>query len=148
GLDANPDTVPWWVLCDSGYAGVAWVPTDVPAAPEVVLGAPPVPAVDPEALAASVLGIVPLPPIEVGANPEVGLVAVPTWFWVEGYDGSALVGSRTLGNVTVEVEVTPTSYEWSFGDGASLRTGSLGRRYPDESDLRHTYEQSSLGAGG
>ena len=148
GLDANPDTVPWWVLCDSGYAGVAWVPTDAPAAPDVVVGAPPTPAVDPEAVAASVLGIVPLPPIEVRANPEVGLVAVPSWFWLEGYDGSTLTGSRTLGNITIDVEITPTSYGWSFGDGASLQTVSLGRPYPQESDLRHTYEQSSLGAGG
>src|SRR5262249_34198166 len=35
-------------------------------------------------------------------------------------------------------------YDWSFGDGAGLTTGSLGKPYPVESDLQHTYEFSSL----
>lgn len=148
GLLEHPDTVPWWVLCDSGYVGVAWVPIDAPAAPDVVVGAPPIPAVDPASVAASVLGTVPLPPIEVGANPTVGLVAMPAWFWVDGYDGSTLRGLRTLGPITVEVEITPAEYRWSFGDGAVLDTASLGRPYPAVSDLRHTYEQSSAIAGG
>ena len=71
GLEAHPDTVPWGVNCDNGYFGIAWVPTDAPAAPDVVVGAPPILAVDPVAVQASVLGIVPLPPIKVGANPDV-----------------------------------------------------------------------------
>lgn len=148
GLEAHPDTVPWSVSCDNGYFGVAWVPTDAPAAPDVVVGEPAIPAVDPVAVQASVLGIVPLPPIKVGANPDVGLVAMPAWFWVDGYDGSTLRGSRTLGLITIEVEITPAGYHWSFGDGAVLDTLSLGRPYPIESDLQHTYEQSSLIAGG
>ncbi|MEZ4503142.1 MAG: hypothetical protein R3C39_10995 [Dehalococcoidia bacterium] len=148
GLEAHPDTVPWSVNCDNGYFGIAWVPTDAPAAPDVVVGEPPIPAVDPVAVQASVLGIVPLPPIKVGANPDVGLVAMPAWFWVDGYDGSTLRGSRTLGLITIEVEITPAGYQWTFGDGAVLDTLSLGRPYPIESDIRHTYEQSSLIAGG
>jgi hypothetical protein len=148
GLLEHPDAVPWWVVCDNGYTGVAWVPVDAPAVPDVVVGAPPAPAVDPAAIAASLLDTVPLPPIEVGANPGVGLVAMPVWFWVEGYDGSTLSGARTLGAITVEVEITPTGTQWSFGDGAVLETSSLGQPYPTESDLRHTYEQSSQIAGG
>jgi hypothetical protein len=50
--------------------------------------------------------------------------------------------------VTVEVEITPTDYRWSFGDGTALETASLGQPYPQESDIRHTYEQSSLRVGG
>jgi hypothetical protein len=148
GLEAHPGTFPWGVNCDNGYFGIAWVPTDAPAAPDIVVGAPPIPAVDPVAVQASVLGIVPLPPIKVGANPNVGLVAMPAWFWVDGYDGSTLRGSRTLGLITIEVEITPTGYRWTFGDGATLETLSLGRPYPTESDLQHTYEQSSLMTGG
>ena len=45
---------------------------------------------------------------------------------------------------TVEVRLQGSRYDWSFGDGASLSTGSLGRPYPAESDLKHTYEFSSL----
>jgi len=148
GLQANPDTIPWAVTCDNGYFGIAWVPVAAPGAPRVVVtdaGAPPV---DPAALAASVLGTVPLPPIRVGASPGVGLVALPSWFWIDGYDGSTLRGSRTLGLVTVEVEITPQGYRWAFGDGRELQTTSLGRPYPEQSDIRHAYEQSSLTAGG
>lgn len=148
GLAANPGTVPYSVSCDDGYFGIAWVPTDAPAAPQVIVGAPPIPAVDPVAIQASVLGIVPLPPIKVGANPDVGLVAMPAWFWVDGYDGATLYGARSIGLITVEVEITPIGYDWTFGDGATLETHSLGRAYPSESDLQHTYEQSSLMAGG
>ena len=148
GLLEHPDTIPWWVICDNGYTGVAWVPVDSPAAPDVVVGAPPAPAIDPAAIAASLFDTVPLPPIEVGANPGIGLVAMPVWFWVEGYDGSTLSGSRTLGAITVEVEITLAGTRWSFGDGAMVETSSLGQPYPAESDLRHTYEQSSQIAGG
>ena len=109
---------------------------------------PPLAAVDPVAIAAEVLGIVPLPPIRVGANPGVGLVAMPSWFWIDGYDGRRLSGSRAVGLIVVEVEIWPANYHWSFGDGAALDTLSVGRAYPEESDVRHTYEQSSLRAGG
>lgn len=148
GLEAHPGTTPYSVSCDNGYFGIAWVPTDAPAAPQIVVGGPAVPAVDPVAIQASVLGIVPLPPITVGANPDIGLVAMPAWFWVDGYNGATLYGSRSIGLTMIEVEITPTGYDWNFGDGATLATRSLGRAYPTESDLQHTYEQSSLMAGG
>ncbi len=147
GLAAHPDTTPWSVSCDNGYFGIAWVPTTAPGTPAVVVG-PPLAAVDPVAIAAEILGIVPLPPIRVGANPSVGLVAMPSWFWIDGYDGRRLSGSRAVGLVVVEVEIWPANYHWSFGDGAVLDTLSVGRAYPVESDIRHTYEQSSLRAGG
>ena len=41
GLAANPDTVPWTVRCDDGYFGIAWVPTDAPSAPDIIVGTPP-----------------------------------------------------------------------------------------------------------
>ena len=134
--------------CDDGYFGIAWVPVDAPGDPDVVVEVLPEDAVDPEAVAQSLLGLVPLPPITVGANPGTGLVAMPSWFWVDGYDGSPLYGSEALGNTTVEVEITPQRYDWHFGDGGFVSAGSLGRPYPDESDIQHTYEQSSLVAGG
>ncbi len=147
GADAHPNSTPWFVSCTDGTAGIAWVPTGA-TTPSVSEVAGPAPAVDPATLVDSVFGIVPLPPIQVGMNPTTGLVAMPSWFWVEGYDGSGLRGSRTLGLTTVEVEIAPQSYQWSFGDGATLATQSLGQAYPAESDIRHTYEQSSLAASG
>jgi hypothetical protein len=73
---------------------------------------------------------------------------MPSWFWIEGYDGSRIRTSDTLGDVTVEVEIRPTGYRWSFGDGAALETDSVGEAYPQVSDIRHTYQQSSLADGG
>jgi hypothetical protein len=38
------------------------------------------------------------------------------------------------------VEATPTSYRWTFGDGASLMSAGLGRAYPARSPIAHTYQ--------
>src|SRR5690606_37599361 len=94
GLQRNPDTSPYAVNCDDGYFGIAWVPTGAPGDPAVVVETVPGETVDPFTVAESLLGIVPLPPIAVGANPGTGLVALPSWFWVDGYGGEALTGSE------------------------------------------------------
>lgn len=148
GSAEHPGATPWMVQCDDGNVGVAWVPANSSDQPAVVLGNPPGAGVDPSQIAASVFEIVPLPPVTVGVNPGTGLVAVSSWFWIDGYDGSTLRGSRTLDSVAVEVEITPSGYLWAFGDGSTLETTSVGRAYPDESDIQHHYEQSSLSAGG
>ena len=147
GMEANPGTFPWAATCDNGYFGIAWVPTGA-GAPDVVAGEPPIPPVDPELVRASALRIVGLPQISVGVNPDVGLVAMPAWFWVRGYSGGTMSGSETLDQSSVEVEITSTGYRWSFGDGSALYTHSVGRAYPAQSDIRHLYERSSHGAGG
>lgn len=148
GLQAHPDAIPFAVNCDDGYFGIAWVPVGAPGDPDVVVEVLPGDAIDPEAVAQSLLGLVPLPPITVGANPGTGLVALPSWFWVEGYGGEPLTGAETLGGTTVEVEVTPARYDWDFGDGGQVSATSLGQPYPAESEIQHRYEQSSLVAGG
>lgn len=147
GLEANPGTFPWAVTCDNGYFVVAWVPTGG-GAPGVVVGESPIPPVDPEVVRRSALRIVGLPEVSVGASPGTGLVAMESWFWVRGYSGGTLRGSASLDRSHVDVEITPVGYRWSFGDGATLETGSTGRAYPAESDIRHTYDRSSRGAGG
>jgi len=142
----HPGQAPWIVRCDNGFFGVVWLSTDVgPADIQIVVVRGD--AVDPAAMAAALLDHVPVPDITIGVNPATGLVAVPSWFWIEGYDGSPIVASDTLGGVTVEVEITPTGYRWYFGDGAALETTSLGQPYPQPSDIRHTYEQSSSVGG-
>lgn len=145
--ELHPDQAPWVVQCDNGFMSIVWLPLDVEASEVTVVvveGDP----VDPATVAAELLDHIPVPAITVGVNPEVGLVALPSWFWVEGYDGLPITASDTLGGTTVEVEIMPTGYRWTFGDGASLESTSLGQRYPAESDIRHTYEQSSLSVGG
>lgn len=148
GLREHPGTYPWGVSCDDGAFGIAWVPTDASGSLDIVSGEPPPPPIDPEVVRDAVFEIVPLPGISVGANPSVGLVAVESWFWVQGYSGGTLRGSASLQGSHVDVEITPVRYRWSWGDGGSLTTSSRGLAYPRESTIRHTYERSSLTAGG
>jgi len=125
-------------------------------------------AITPRLFVADVLEDVPLPVAKVRMNPDLGLVAVPTWFWVEGYDGRAFGVTRRVNipaeigddvpvadvprddprrrptSMTIVVTVRPSRYEWTFGDGTRLVTRSLGKPYPQASDVKHTYEHSSL----
>jgi hypothetical protein len=143
----HPGDAPWTVECDDGFFGVVWVPIDAdPADVQVVVG-PPDP-IDPASVAAELRDHLPVPDMTVSANPDTGLVALPSWFWIDGYDGAPISSSDTLGGITVEVQIVPQLYTWSFGDGATLETSSPGKPYPAQSDVQHAYEQSSFGAGG
>jgi hypothetical protein len=144
----HPGQSPWVVNCTNGYTNIVWLPNRASSSNVSVVVDTGGPSVDPVTLAEELLDQVPVPDIEIGVNPAPGLVAMPSWFWIEGYDGAPITTTRSLAGVTVEVQVTPTSYRWSFGDGAKLETTSLGRAYPATSEIRHTYEQSSLAAGG
>lgn len=123
---------------------------------------------DPYQVALSILGQVPLPNIQLEENPALGLVNLPGWFWVDGYGGKPFGGSQTVTIppavgpsvpftqvpendprrqptfFTVSVQLWPTSYDWSFGDGSTLSTQSLGQPYPAQSEIQHTYQYSSL----
>jgi hypothetical protein len=46
--------------------------------------------IDPRALALAMEAALPPPDLRIEMNPRLGMVAVPTWFWVEGYDGGDL----------------------------------------------------------
>ena len=53
-------------------------------------------AFDPRPLAVRMAAELPPPDLRIGMNPAKGMVAVPTWFWVEGYDGGTLSQSETV----------------------------------------------------
>ena len=143
----HPGQVPFGLYCNNAFQGLVWLPTGSnPNNVQVAID--PGMSIDPRNLALNLLERISLPSIRIGANPETGLVALPAWFWLEGYDGAPITHAESLLDVTVEVELSPTGYRWSFGDGASLKATSPGRAYPQESDIRHAYEQSSLVAGG
>lgn len=179
-LQQHPNERPYALYTDGQFGGIVWLPNSAdagtlrfgapPAAASPVVAAPAAPAVtiDPREVALEALSHVPLPDIQIRMNPGLGLVALPGWFWVEGYDGQPFGTARTLEippavgadvptdlvpaddprrqgtSITVDVRVWPSTYAWSFGDGASLTTQSLGKPYPQESDIQHTYEYSSL----
>jgi hypothetical protein len=179
-LQNHPNQMPYVFYIDGQFQGVIWIPTTT-AGSGVFFGPPPVatplpgspPAgngstTNPYQVALSLLDHVPLPNIQIKENPGLGLVNLPGWFWIDGYDGKPFGDSQTvtvppavdpdvpLTDVpandprrqptyfTVSVQVWPTSYQWGFGDGASLVTQSLGQAYPAQSDIQHTYQFSSL----
>ncbi|MHB1162569.1 MAG: hypothetical protein ACYC3V_19880, partial [Chloroflexota bacterium] len=171
---------PYLLYVDQQFNGIIWVPqssnsNNVVIGPAPANSPPPDTLVsgnggstDPREVALDALGHVPLPNIQLRMNPALGLVAMPGWFWVEGYDGSSFGTSRTVNippevgpevptsvvpandsrrqgrSFTVDVRIWPTRYEWSSGDGANLVNLSLGKAYPAQSDIQHTYEYTSL----
>lgn len=176
----RPNQSPWLVYRDGELVDLIWLPSQTnpetvrfgepPAEPALQVAAPSGGGVrlDPREVALDTLEHVPLPDIRIRTNPSLGLVAMPGWFWVDGYDGRPFGLSRTVevpaevgvevpvdvvpaddprrrgSSFTVDVRVWASKYEWNFGDGASMVAQSLGRPYPAESDIKHTYELSSL----
>ena len=176
----HQNQTPYLLYLDQQFSGIIWVPQssnsdDVTIVPAPDNSPPPDTVVsgnggstDPREVALDALGHVPLPNAQIRVNPALGLVAMPGWFWVEGYDGSSFGTSRTVSvppevgpevptsvvpandsrrqgsSFSVEVRIWPTRYEWSFGDGTSVVSLSLGKPYPARSDIQHTYEYSSL----
>src|SRR5205823_14274542 len=75
-----------------GFAIGGWT-MDTPGTPgRTTAFAPvgPVPRIDPWTLAVSAEHEVPPPPVTLKSNPDPGVVAIPSWFWVAGYDGGAI----------------------------------------------------------
>ena len=84
---------------------------------------------------------VPLPRLEIRISPDPGLVAVPTRYWIDSYQGQPLGDSGSLvlpplvgpevplweypadcpcrqpRVFVVDVQVWPVGYRWTFGDG-------------------------------
>jgi hypothetical protein len=80
------------------------------------------------------------PGMRIGVNPAAeGLVGLPSWFWIEGWSGSAQAPPISAYGVTIDVRMTSGEVLWDFGDGTELR-GDLGAAYPAESTVRHAYQ--------
>jgi len=137
-------------------------PTPVPCPP--LPGPPPLPDARQIALGVAV----PYPDVQIGVNPSpLGLTGLPSWFWIQGYDGRPLDASTTINvapkvpagypgdcppppgaTLDVTVQLTPFAYAWTFGDQlttSAITTTSLGKGYPQASDIQHRYESTSLG---
>jgi hypothetical protein len=179
-LQQHQNENPYLMYVDQQLNGVIWVPRTagggnlrLEPAPDSPLQQASLPtgngnSTDPREVALDALGHQSLPNAQIRMNPDLGLVAMPGWFWVEGYDGSSFGTSRTVeippevgsdvpdtvvpandsrrrgSSFTVEVRLWPTGYAWSFGDGSTTVSQTLGRPYPAQSDIQHTYEFSSL----
>ncbi len=51
---------------------------------------------DPHQVALSLFDHLDLPDLRIDMNPRLGMVAVPTWFWVEGYNGDVIPLNTSL----------------------------------------------------
>ncbi|MGI9145362.1 MAG: hypothetical protein ACR2IK_02240, partial [Chloroflexota bacterium] len=51
---------------------------------------------DPRQVAQGLFDQLEMPWLRIDMNPRLGMVAVPTWFWVEGYDGGVIPLTNTL----------------------------------------------------
>lgn len=134
---AHRDEMLYLIYCDGEPIGFTWRPIDPVRRP----GTP----TPPREVAMHLREEIPMPQVTIRVNPDVGLVGTESWFWVEGYAGAPITESTDAFGQLVEVEASVDRYEWSFGDGKTLGSSSLGRPYPERSEVRHVYERSSAG---
>ena len=98
--------------------------------------------------AQSMAGSIVMPKVTIATSPIVkGLVRFPTWFWATGYNGAPIVETRNALGANIEVDATPISYTWSFGDDSPpLDSPSLGVPYPQTTgSVVHNYTATSSG---
>lgn len=136
----GPDYQAYLVLCGDRYLATVWLrPSQFTGGPGAVLL---------RAVAERLARDLPYPAAILGVSPERrGLTGLEAWWWVEGYGPAPLRHAVSGFGATVEVEARADRVVWDFGDGTAPVVGSLGRRYPARSDVTHTYEHRSTGAG-
>ena len=163
-FQGHPSQMPYVLTIDNQFQDIVWIPYQPD--PQLQFGPAPEPppntpgagcggCTDARQVALDMVTHIPLPPIKLRVNPDVGLVGMAGWFWVDGYRGETIQESRTVtvpppapglppSSFTVTVRLWGEDYSWAFGDGKTLETTSLGKAYPTESDIQHNYQHSSL----
>jgi PKD domain-containing protein len=82
-----------------------------------------------------------VPAVRIGVNPAArGLVGLPSWFWIDGFDGQVSAPPISAFGLTIEVRMSSGTVTWDFGDG-TVETGDLGRAYPEESTVQHVHQR-------
>jgi hypothetical protein len=128
----GPGYVAYHVYCGADYVTSVWLPPNAFAPAGAVI--------DVRAIAEELLRDLPYPPATIGISPDGrGLTGLESWFWVVGYTGALRDAVDGFG-MRVEVEATPASVRWDFGDGTTTVAGTLGRAAPARSEIVHTYE--------
>ncbi len=85
------------------------------------------------------------PEISIATSPPANiLVGLPTWFWLDGWDGTTRTTTVTAPwGDTLDLHLTLDTITWDYGDGTPTHTGGPGQPYPAESDVQHTYTHTS-----
>lgn len=130
GEPPSPEHRLYLVFCDDEFVVAQWLGPAGAASP----------AVDTTALARTVVDNVPVDLFGIDVRPEGRAVTgIPSYFWVEGYDGQPIVDTVRNGPVAVAVEITLGTVTWDFGDGTPPVTAGLGEAWPERSEIRHAY---------
>lgn len=91
----------------------------------------------------------PWPNLVAGANPNVGVSGLASWFWLGGGSANLPQATASAGPLTVAVRASLANMVWDFGDGTLYDSGSsFGRPYPQQSDVTHIYQTDSYGLNG
>lgn len=77
-------------------------------------------------------------------GPQYTLVNLDTTFSTEPQH---VERTLTIIGYTVDVEISPSSYRWEWGDGTSSTTSTPGRPYP-ATDVTHTYTRATDNGAG
>ena len=124
----GPEYQPYHVWCGTRYLDTVWI------RPQQF-------GVDPLDLAQRLVRDLPYPAASVGTNPRTrGLTGLETWFWVDGYTGAPISDVVTAFGMRVEVDATPSSVSWDFGDGTTAKGLGLGSGPPSRSNVVHSFE--------
>ena len=125
----GPEYQTYQVWCDDQYLDTVWL------RPQQF-------GVNPLDIAERLVRDLPYPAARLAANPAArGLTGLESWFWVEGYTAAPILDSVTEFGMTVDVEATPTSTSWDFGDGTTAKGLGLGSGGTGRSSVVHTFER-------
>ena len=135
GAPPSTEAVPYWLYCGGAVVRAFWIdPSDIVDLADVARG-------EAQRYVETILA----PSMSLGVSPPTfAVTGLPTWFWVDGWDGSdiAVPPINPFGE-TVEVFLRLESVTWDFGDGSPPAHADLGAAYPEESTVRHTYTHRS-----
>jgi hypothetical protein len=147
----KPPVLPPQPACPPGETGYyVFAPDGSPAGIVCLPDVTPGPTTGPPAqgLAQQASSSQPWPNLIVSANPPVGLSGLGSWFWLAG-SPSMPSATASSGPLTVTVRATLADVVWDFGDGSQTDSGSsVGRAFPQQSDVSHVYQSDSYGMAG
>ena len=147
----GPTPGSWYsVICTDQLTGASTTQTEW--IPDKETGS--IPAVNPYAVALQAENSLRLPlPTSYFDPPEVSVVNLPTWLWIDARLWHSYSVTATVGTVSATAVATPVSVTWSTGDGGIKVCGGPGRPFdPDQppsqqsTGCSHTYTTSSAGS--